>query len=157
MTVYIRILLASLLLCGCASLRPGLESPEIKLVHLKALAVDGFQQRFAVGLLISNPNATDIALRGMSYRIGLAGHDIFSGVASEVPVLVAYQETPVTVEVSASLISVLALMGDLARSPAAPLTYHLSAKLDVGRLLPAIRIEEAGPLPFSQLRGLTPR
>lgn len=141
-------------LCGCAGFKPGLETPEIKLVSLTPIAAEGFQQRFAVGLSIANPNPVDIALQGMSYRIGIAGHDIFSGVANQLPVLKRYSETPVTVEVSASLMNVLALVADLSRLSQQDLTYQLAAKLDVGQFVPAIRINETGPLPFSQLHTL---
>lgn len=150
-------LLLCVFLCACAGFQPGLEPPEIKLVSLTPLAADGFQQRFAVGLTVTNPNARDLVLQGMSYRIGIAGHDIFSGVANQLPVLTSYAETPVTVEVSASLMNVLALIGDLSRQTPDELTYQLSAKLDVGSFLPAIRIDESGPLPFTRLQGLAPR
>lgn len=151
-----QLLVFVLLISGCAGMQPGLEAPEVKLVSLQPIAAEGFQQRFAVGLRVTNPNNTDIVLQGMSYRIGIAGHDIFSGVANKVPVLPAYAETPVTVEVSASLMSVLALISDLSSKQPEALTYQLSAKLDVGRFLPAIRVNESGPLPFTQL-GLPAR
>lgn len=152
----ILVVLFAALSVGCAGLKPGMEKPRVKVVSLTPVAADGFQQRFAVGLMVTNPNAEDIALRGMSYDIGIAGHDIFSGVAGQLPVLKAYTETPVTVEVSANLMSVLALISDLANRKPEELDYKLAAKLDVGAMLPAIRVEEAGPLPFfkpAQLRA----
>ncbi|UTA47756.1 LEA type 2 family protein [Simiduia sp. 21SJ11W-1] len=145
-------LILVVVLSGCAGIQPGLEAPEVKLVSVQPITSDGFHHRFAVGLAVTNPNATDISVRGMSYRIGIAGHDIFSGVANQVPVLPAYAETPVTVEVSASLMNVLALISDLSSRSPSELTYQLNAKLDVGTFMPAIRVEESGPLPFTQLR-----
>ncbi|MBB3169658.1 LEA type 2 family protein [Simiduia aestuariiviva] len=154
MKIVVSVLMA-VCLAACAGLQPRLEQPQVKLMSIKPLTADGFQHRFVVGLRVTNPNATDIVLQGMSYQIGILGHDIFSGVASNVPVLRAYEETPLTVEVSASLVDVLSLISELTRERPQTLTYSLKAKLDVGTFMPAIRIEESGPLPFSQVRGLS--
>lgn len=118
------------------------------MVSLTPIGAAGFERRFAVGLRVSNPNAVDIVLRGMNYHIDIGGHDIFSGVAGQLPVLVAYSETPVTVEVSANLLSVLALIAELAHKGPDNLRYTLNATLDVGAFLPSITVQESGPVPF---------
>ncbi|MDN3638193.1 LEA type 2 family protein [Simiduia curdlanivorans] len=148
------LVLTTLFLVACTGLPNALTKPEIKVVSLTPIAAEGFQQRFSVGLRVTNPNSTDIVLRGMSYAIDIGGHDIFSGVSGAVPVLKAYTETPVTVEVSANIMSVIALISDLTKKGPENLQYTLNAKLDVNALLPSISVTETGPVPFLNARSL---
>lgn len=141
-------LLVSLLLSACAGLPTALEQPRVKLVNLAPVAGQGMERRFALDLMITNPNAQDIVLQGMSYAVNIGGHDLFSGVAADLPPLLAYRETPVRVEVSTSMMALLGLLNDLARKGPADMQYALEAKLDVGNWLPAIRVRETGPVPF---------
>lgn len=149
-------LLLSLLLAACAGLPAGLEPPTVKLVNLAPLASQGLERRFALDLIITNPNAQDIQLRGMSYAVNIGGHDLFSGVAAELPPLRAYRETPVRVEVSSSVMGLLGLISDLSRQDPQDMQYSLEARLDVGAWLPAIRVRESGPVPFLNAARLKP-
>lgn len=153
--VKVMLALCVVLLSACAGMPTSLEKPQIKLTSVKPLQAEGFQQRFEIGLSVTNPNATDIALRGMTYSIGIGGHDIFSGVAGELPVLKAYTETPIKVSVSANILSVVALISDLTKYGPENMQYRLDAKLDVGALLPSISVQETGPVPFLNSRSLS--
>ena len=149
------LILAAVFMVACTGLPNALTKPEVKVVSLTPIAADGFQQRFSVGLRVINPNAEDIVVRGMSYSIDIGGHDIFSGVASNVPVLKAYTDTPVTVEVSANILSVISLISDMTKKGPENLQYTLNAKLDVSALLPSISVTETGPVPFLNARSLS--
>ena len=154
--VKVMLVLWMVFLSACAGLSASLEKPRVKITSIKALQADGFQQRFEIGLSVTNPNTTDIVLRGMSYSIGIGGHDIFSGVTAELPVLKAYTETPIKVAVSANLLSVVALISDLSKQGPENMQYRLDAKLDVGAYLPSISVQESGPVPFLNSRSLSP-
>ena len=149
------LILASTLLVACSGLPSALAKPELKVVSLKPLSADGFEQRFAVGLRVMNPNAEDIVLRGMSYSIDIGGHDIFSGATAQVPVLKAYTETAVSVEVSANILSVISLISDLTKKGPENLQYTLKAKLDVSAMLPSVSVIETGPVPFLNMQSLS--
>lgn len=138
-----------LLLAGCAALQPKLEDPNVKLVGLRMLPAQGLQQRIAVDLLISNPNKQDLSIRGISYSIGIENIDVLTGVEEQVPVLVAYQETPVTLEVSAGLLEILRLVEYFSRNSINEnVNYNFSAVIDFRAWLPSMRVNKKGVLPL---------
>lgn len=149
MSVFARITFfaLALLLAGCASFPTGLEEPQVKVTSLRLLPSQGMEQRIAVGLSITNPNGRDLSLRGISYTIGIENFDLLSGVTSQVPTLKAYEETPVTVEVSANLLSVARLVEHFSRRGIEDdVDYRFRAKLDFNRWLPPMRVEEQGSI-----------
>lgn len=133
-------------LSGCAAI-PTLETPQVKITSLQMVPSSGLSQRIRIGLNITNPNAIDLAPQGMAYSVAIADFDVLSGVASDIPPLKAYQETPLVVEVSANLMGIFRLMKAYTQAPQGPLSYRLEAKLDFGLLMPALRLRETGELP----------
>lgn len=148
---FLLILLAVCWLTGCAALRPGLEQPVVKVTSLTLLPGQGLQQRIGVGLSISNPNDRDLSLKGISYTIGIENFPVLSGVTSQVPVLKAYEETPVSLEVSANLLELVRLAEYFGRrgTLAEGIQYHIDAKLDFSAWLPAMRVRETGVIPLT--------
>jgi len=134
-----------LLLAGCSQIPIGLENPQVKVTGLELLPARGMEQRIAIHLGITNPNAMDLSIRGISYNIGIENIEVLSGVTSQVPSLKAYTETPVTVEVSANLMSVLRLVEHFSRQGISDrVSYSFDAKLDFSRWLPDMRVREEG-------------
>ena len=136
-----------LMLAGCAQLPGGVEPPQIKVTGLSLLPARGLQQPIAVQLRITNPNGRDLSPKGISYKIGLENIDLLTGVTSQVPTLKAYEETPVTVEVSAGLLAMARLLEQVSRGGLSEkLNYNFEAKLDFNRWLPAMRVQETGAI-----------
>lgn len=148
---WLLVVAAMFLLQGCALLQPRLEQPRIVITSLQLLPSQGLQQRIAVGLQITNPNGRDLSLKGISYTIGIENFAVLSGVSNQLPSLKAYEQTPVTLEVSANLLELVRLIDHLSRSGAREgIGYQFDAKLDFSDLLPSMRIREAGQVPFSR-------
>lgn len=145
-------LVAGLLLTtGCANFRSDLERPTVKVTGLRLLPSQGLDQRIGVDLSIANPNAKDLSLRGMSYTIGIENFSVLSGVTDQVPVLKAYQETPVSVVVSANVLQFVRLIEYFGRTGVKEnVNYNFDAKLDFSALLPAMRVKESGSIPLVQ-------
>lgn len=140
-----------LALAGCAQLPGGVEPPQIKVTGLSLLPARGLQQPIAVHLSIANPNGQDLSPKGISYKIGLENIDLLTGVTSQVPTLKAYEETPVTVEVSASLLAMARLLEHISRGGVSDrVNYNFEAKLDFNRWLPAMRVQETGAIPLQR-------
>lgn len=138
-------LLLLLAVSGCALLQMTIEEPSVKVTGLQLLPSEGFEQRIAVRLAITNPNSRDLSLKGISYTIGIENFDLLSGVTSQVPVLNAYEETPVTVEVSANLLAMARLVEYFSRGGNTDeVNYVFRAKLDFSQWLPSMRVEEKG-------------
>ncbi len=136
---------------GCALVQPRLEEPRIALTSLELLPSQGLQQRIAVGLVITNPNSRDLSLKGISYTIGIENFAVLSGVTDQLPMLRAYQETPVRLELSANLLELVRLVDHLSRRTSTEgIGYQFDARLDFSDWLPAMRVREAGVVPFSR-------
>jgi len=140
-------------LTACSTLKTitDFEEPKVKVVSLKALPAEGMQQRFAIGLTITNPNQVPLNIDGMSYSLKLAGFDLLSGVSNNIPEIKAFSETPVEIEASVSLVAGLRFLASLAKNPDKPLTYELAAKLSTASLwgLP-IKVSESGTIDLSR-------
>lgn len=140
------LLLACGLLAGCATMKPGFETPKVQVMGLRPLPGEGMVPRFEILLRVINPNADSLNLRGLSYTVALAGEDIIEGVANDLPSVPGYGEAQVKVLAAVSLLAGARLVADLMQGPQRPVDYELRAKLDVGAMLPAIRIQEKGSL-----------
>lgn len=144
-------LMFSLLLASCAVLQPRLEQPIVKVTRLQLLPSQGLQQRIGVGLSITNPNARDLSLNGISYTIGIENFSVLSGVSNQVPLLKAYQETPVDLEVSANLLEIVRLVEYFSRSKMPDeVNYNFDAKLDFSSWMPTMRVKESGQIPLAR-------
>jgi len=154
MTPLIRALTLALLffLSGCAILQPQLEEPKVSVTSVQIIPSESMAPRFEIGLHIINPNLVPLALKGISYNVKLAGHEIISGVSSDLPVIPGYGEGDMVLQATADLLSGLRLLNDLMSRPRDTVTYELEAKLDIGSLLPNIRIKEMGEIALQQHR-----
>lgn len=138
------------MLAGCSSLQPKLEQPTVKVAGLRLLPAQGLGQPIEVSLLIANPNDRDLTLRGISYTVGIENFDVLSGVSDQLPALIAYQETPVKVVVTANVLQLVRLIEHFSRTGVKEnINYNFSAKLDFSAWLPALRVNEKGSIPLS--------
>lgn len=120
----------------------------MQVVSVALLPIENLAPRFAVTLRVMNPNRSDLALKGAAYTIKIEGQEIVSGVANDLPRIPAYGEENVTLNATLNWLEGLQLLDDLTRNPRQSIAYELNAKLDVGALIPAIRITDAGTLSF---------
>lgn len=125
-------LLFVFLLSACASLQPNFETPTVKLINIKPLGGNGFEQRFDIDLRITNPNANDLNLVGMTYAIELDGYKVISGVANDIPSIKAYGDTQVNVQASVGLLEGIGLIASLLNKTTPDVNYKIITKLDTG-------------------------
>jgi len=107
---------------------------------------------FEIGLRVVNPNDVELKLRGVSYTVTLAGRDVITGAGKELPVIDSYSEGTFTLTAAASFSEGFLIMTDLMKNPRDSIRYEVSTKLDVGSIMPAIRVKEVGEISLSQLR-----
>ncbi len=146
------LILCILFLSSCAVMSPKFENPKVKVAALKMLPAQGFvSQPIEITLLITNPNASDLKLRGISYTVGLEDFDLLSGVSNNLPTLTAYQETPVKVVVTANILQVVKFIQHLSsKGTMDAVNYNFDAKLDFSALLPSLHVKENGVLPLKK-------
>lgn len=132
-------------------MRPGYEPPTLQVTRFRALPTANLAPRFELGLHIINPNRTPLQIDGISYQVRIEGETILSGVRSNLPQIGGYQEQELTVEVTADLINSMRLISELARQPKDNFTYEVTARLDVGFLLPDIKVSKEGTISLRAL------
>ncbi|WP_374512555.1 LEA type 2 family protein [Niveibacterium sp.] len=98
-----------LLAAGCAIMALGLQKPEVSVEDVSLLPGGGMlQQRMHLTLRVSNPNEKDIAVDGLTFGFEINGQKVATGMTGQSVVLPRLGETTVGVDVSASLIELLA-------------------------------------------------
>jgi LEA14-like dessication related protein len=98
-----------------------------------------------------NPNRADLPLKGAAYTVHLEGREIVTGVTNDLPTIPGYGEAIVTLNATLNWLEGLGLINDLAQQPANGVSYEIKVKLDVGMLMPAIRITDSGTLSLNNL------
>ena len=140
------LLLAAILLSGCATVLPDLDPPKVTIESVRSLPMEGSGPRFEISLRIVNPNSMALDIAGISYTMDLLDKEVISGVTNDVPVIEGYTEEVVTLEAGINLFEVLRLIGSLGGSSADELDYRFVAKVDFNGLVPTQRIEEVGTI-----------
>lgn len=129
---------------------PGYEEPTITVSSFRALPSDGLIPDFEIGLRVINPNRVALKLQGVSYTVGLGGHQLIKGVGNQLPVIPAYGEGDLLLTASANMLGGIRLVSEMINNPADKMAYDFEAKLDSGIFRRAIRIRDAGEI---SLRG----
>ncbi|AFI85779.1 LEA type 2 family protein [Methylophaga nitratireducenticrescens] len=139
------LIIAMVSVSGCASWSTDYETPQVNITSFSlAPETKGITPRFIIGLQVINPNRTALALQGMSYSIEVENHRILSGATADLPRVPGYGMADFTIEASPDLLGSVRLINRLLTNQTQSLNYTFKAKLDVGRLLPYLNIEENG-------------
>lgn len=147
---FVCVLLTSVFLTGCSTLKPSFEQPTVNVISIKAPSRGSVEKLFRVGLRVTNPNNMALDIKGISYELSVDGIALASGVTAEIPVVAAYGEASFDVPVGVSLLNGLRLFKRLVDTPQAELPYELEARIDVGSTwLPKISVSERGMIPLS--------
>jgi LEA14-like dessication related protein len=134
-----------LCLAGCATLSPNFDEPEVTVSAFRVLPSNGLP-KFEIELHVINPNGIELKLRGISYTASIEGHKVLSGVANNIPVIAAYGEGAVNLSGGIDLFGSFQLITGLMQQRNTGMNYTLDVKLDVGRFMPAIRIQKKGEI-----------
>jgi hypothetical protein len=150
---------AALALAGCDTLpRPGLKPPVLSFRDL-AVREAGLQQiAFTLVIDAQNPNAIDLPISGLVFRLEIAGQELTRGAAADTKLVLPRQATSaVNLEMSARTADLLALMRRLpgAAKNAEGLDYRLKGSARWGEWPLPLDFERQGS--FDPLRALRRR
>lgn len=149
------VLLTFSFLAGCAGLQQNYEQPQVNITSFTlAPGSTAMAPRFNIGVQVINPNRNALPLKGMSYGVDIDGHRILSGATPDLPRVPGYGMADFVIEASPDLFGSARLLSDLFSTRRDNFTYTFRARLDVGRIMPFINIEETGR--FSTA-GMAPR
>jgi len=99
--------LASLAFAGCGAL-PKLEAPKLSVLSMKLQSADIFSQRLQVRMRVLNPNARELPIKGIEYRIEVNDAELARGLTDTPFVVPAMGEAEFDVQVTANLATALA-------------------------------------------------
>ena len=128
--ILILLLLAGLTACSTLPGRP--ESPRVNLVGLQLVSVDLFEQRYQVRLRVKNPNAFELAIRGIDFQLDINGRAFADGVSNQSVNVPAYGERVIALEVSSSLLQVFRQLQSLENGSSPGFKYRLDGSVAIG-------------------------
>jgi LEA14-like dessication related protein len=97
---------AAMALAGCASAFK-LEAPQLSVISMKVQSADLFSQRMLVRMRVLNPNARELPVKGISYRIEVNDSELAQGLTDTAFVVPAMGEAEFDVQVTANLATAL--------------------------------------------------
>ena len=86
---------------------PKFESPKLSVVSMKMQSADIFSQRLQVRMRVLNPNARELPIKGIEYRIEVDNAEFARGLTDTPFVVPAMGEAEFDVQVTANLASAL--------------------------------------------------
>lgn len=134
------------MLQACGALRPGFEAPTVTISSFRSVPSQGALPNFEIGLRVINPNRDALRLRGLTYTVSLNDRELIKGVSNELPVIEGYDEGEVVLTVTPNLVQGIRFVTDMMNRPDRNVSYALEARLDVGRVLPPIRVTDTGTI-----------
>ena len=109
-------------LAGCSML-PKFETPRLSVVGIEMQSADIFSQRFKVRMRVLNPNARELPVKGIRYRIEVNDSELGQGLTNTPFVVPALGEAEFDVQVTANVAGMLAKL--LSRRKSEALDYRL--------------------------------
>jgi|SRR6185295_11628036 len=119
-----------LLLAGCSFFRNDFAPPDVTLAGLRLGQGDGLYQTLLVDLVLSNPNASDLKLNAISYRVKVEGRELASGASREPLTVPAHGTATYTMPATISLMSSFGFVRDVLTKSKSKVGYELTATLE---------------------------
>jgi len=135
----------TLLLAACGGLPSKIDPPSVSLSDIRIVDVNLMEQTFALKLRVQNPNAFDIPVHGLNYRVDLNGQEVAHGVNNQSFTFPALGEEFVEVRAVTSLNNLLQQLTEMARRGTPSVNYRIRGSFRAGSGLNSIV-----PLPFDQ-------
>ncbi len=139
----------ALVLAGCSTLSPQLETPRLSVVNVELQQAGLWEQRLKVRMRVQNPNDRKLPIRGLSYTLQVGGEDFARGLTDTAFTVPALGEAEFDMNVTANAASaLLRYLGkrDTESSPDS-IDYRLVGKVSLAQgVLRSIPFEERGTL-----------
>lgn len=139
----------AILLTACGSLSVRMEQPRLSVVDAQLVKGDLFEQRLKVRMRVQNPNDRELAVKGITYAIDVAGEEFGSGMSASSFTVPRLGEAEFDMLVTANMAGILVrvLGSDRGSSGADSVDYRIHGKVTLASgLLRSIPFEEKGAL-----------
>ncbi len=142
------------LLSGCAMMRGDFAEPDVAIAAIRMGQAEGLYQPLFVDVVITNPNRTELALDGITYKIELQGHELVKGVSREPLQVAAGGTARYTIPASLNLFNGVGLLRDLMMQQGkggGSLNYKFEAQLDpTSWWMPKINVDRSDEIRLSR-------
>lgn len=137
-------------LSGCASLGPTLSAPTLKVLEVKVIKGDFFEQQLQARMQVQNPNDVELSVSGITYTLELGGEELGRGLSGSRFVLPAKGQAEFDMQVTVNLAGTLFKLAEQARDRDGRLdqiTYRLRGEVQLAKgLLRKVPFDEQGTL-----------
>lgn len=137
-------------LVSCSALTSKPESPRVTLVGLKLVSVELLEQRYQVSLRVKNPNAFDLPVHGIDFRLDINGQTFADGVSKQSVDVPAYGENVIELEVSSNLLQVFSQLQSLEESRSPGFEYRISGSMATAVYGPKLPFDYSGKFQLSE-------
>jgi LEA14-like dessication related protein len=144
-------LLSGALVCtlaACSAFAPKLETPRLSVVDVQVQESGLWEQRLKVRMRVQNPNERALPIRGLSYKLEVAGQDFARGLTDAAFTVPALGEAEFDMNVTANMAAALVkLLGKRDEGLADAVDYRIVGKVSLSEgVLRSIPFEERGTL-----------
>lgn len=149
------LLLALMMLSGCAGIGKTLEPPRINLANIRVEEMTGLETAFLVQLRVFNTNEKDLQVTGIECDLDLNDSRFATGVSKTAVTIPSYGSELVSVTVYSTVLGMVRSMLSLQQNQ--QLSYRLKGKLrlnDESLLVPMLPFKSEGKV---TLEDITPR
>jgi LEA14-like dessication related protein len=142
------VLAASSLLASCGALGGRMETPRLSLVDAQLVRGDLFEQRLKVRMRVQNPNDRDLAVKGITYAIDVAGEEFGHGMTANSFTVPRMGEAEFDMMVTANMAGMLVkVLGGNRGGTADAIEYNIHGKVALASgILRSIPFNETGTL-----------
>ncbi len=127
---YLAMVLAGLVLTGCAALQEAFKEPDVSVLDMQVRSVSLTDMTLDFVLGIDNPNPMGIAMSGLSYRLELQDKPMFEGKTQERVKVAANGSSRVTLPFTLSYEDLAGGFDAIINNKSLP--YSLSGDIDLG-------------------------
>lgn len=137
-------------LAGCAALGPTLTAPTLKVLDVKVIKGDFFEQQLQARMQVQNPNAVELSVSGITYTLELNGQELGRGLSGSRFVLPANGQAQFDMQVTVNLAGTLFKLAEQARDQGGrvdQISYRLRGEVQLSKgLLRRVPFDEQGTL-----------
>ncbi|MFQ5645070.1 MAG: LEA type 2 family protein [Thiogranum sp.] len=137
-------------LTACAGLPGKPEAPRVNLAGLQLVSVELFEQRYKVDLRVKNPNAFELPIRGIDFRMDINDQAFADGVSNQSVNIPAYGERIVSLEVSSGLVQVFRQLQSLEKGRSPGFSYRIEGSVAIGDSGMRLPFDYAGEMGLSK-------
>jgi LEA14-like dessication related protein len=144
------LILALLILSGCAGLGRRLEMPRITLSNFSVQEIKVFESVFKIEMRVFNTNDVPLEIKGLNCNLELNGRRLATGVTNVKIDIPSFETAIVPMTLYSSVLDVVTVLKGLVKTE--KLQYKLTGRLRLGKgVIPStLSFESTGELPLQE-------